>query len=267
MKFILVLISLFFSYVVYAQPDTEVPKNDKPSWSSKLPDRNDAPEMDTEEDDELSGLTMDRSALFSDDDEGSSVLTEDNSDAISLENESVTEQEKQAEADTITEQEKQAQAAKIAEQEAQADKIAEQEKQAEADRIAKQKKIAEDQKRAAEKRALEQEQVTDNTTVSTEKNQKVQPRAYTWKKTKSRAPEYPVKAARDGKEGWVDVEFTIDNTGKVIGAHPIRTSKNSKLFNKSALRAVRQWRFDPPSNYGIKLNQTKTVRVVFNLAK
>jgi len=279
MKFILVFILLFFSCVVFAQTDSEAPQNTKPSWSSKLPDRNDAPEIDAvEEDGELSGLTMDRSALFGDD-EDSSLNIEDSTEAIIQKNEEVTEQDRQAEADRIAEQDRQAEADRIVEQEkqAEADRIAEQEKQTEADRLADQEKLAEidrrskqekialDQKRAAEKRASEQ--VTNNATSSTETSNEIDSKPYTWKKIQHSSPEYPIKAARGGKEGWVDVEFTIDSSGKVIGAHPIKAYKNLKLFNIAALKAVRQWKFEPPSNFGIRINQTKTVRVVFNLNK
>lgn len=57
-------------------------------------------------------------------------------------------------------------------------------------------------------------------------------------------PKYPVQAARDGKEGWVKLSFTINEIGgvedvKVIEAQPKR------LFDKEAKRALRKWKYKP----------------------
>ena len=57
-------------------------------------------------------------------------------------------------------------------------------------------------------------------------------------------PEYPIRAAQRGIEGWVEVEFTISPTGtvkeaQVIGYYP------SSIFNNAALRAIRRWKYNP----------------------
>ncbi|WP_018693179.1 energy transducer TonB [Algicola sagamiensis] len=57
-------------------------------------------------------------------------------------------------------------------------------------------------------------------------------------------PRFPVKAAREGKEGWVKLSFTINEVGgvedvKVIEAQPKR------LFNREAIRALRKWKYKP----------------------
>ena len=57
-------------------------------------------------------------------------------------------------------------------------------------------------------------------------------------------PVYPPKAKQRGIEGWVDFEFTIGPAGtvenaKVIGSHP------KGVFERSALRAVRRYRYNP----------------------
>jgi protein TonB len=57
-------------------------------------------------------------------------------------------------------------------------------------------------------------------------------------------PKYPIQAARDGKEGWVKLSFTINEIGgvedvKVIDAQPKR------IFDKEAKRALRKWKYRP----------------------
>jgi len=57
-------------------------------------------------------------------------------------------------------------------------------------------------------------------------------------------PKYPIQAARDGKEGWVKLSFTINEIGgvedvKVIEAQPKR------IFDKEARRALRKWKYKP----------------------
>jgi len=57
-------------------------------------------------------------------------------------------------------------------------------------------------------------------------------------------PKYPIQAARDGKEGWVKLSFTINEIGgvedvKVIEAQPKR------VFDKEAKRALRKWKYKP----------------------
>jgi TonB family protein len=58
------------------------------------------------------------------------------------------------------------------------------------------------------------------------------------------APVYPVDAARDGIEGWVDVEFVIDVMGQprdfeVVGAEP------KGRFEDAALAALSKYRYRP----------------------
>ncbi len=57
-------------------------------------------------------------------------------------------------------------------------------------------------------------------------------------------PDYPPRAKQRRIEGYVDIEFTIGPAGtiqnpKVIGASP------RGVFEQSALRAVRRWRYNP----------------------
>ncbi|XOV79065.1 MAG: energy transducer TonB [Aestuariibacter sp.] len=57
-------------------------------------------------------------------------------------------------------------------------------------------------------------------------------------------PRYPIQAARDGKEGWVQLSFTINEVGgvddvEVIDADPKR------IFDREAKRALRKWKYKP----------------------
>ena len=57
-------------------------------------------------------------------------------------------------------------------------------------------------------------------------------------------PKYPVQAARDGKEGYVVLSFTINEVGgvddvEVIDADPKR------IFDREAKRALRKWKYKP----------------------
>jgi protein TonB len=55
---------------------------------------------------------------------------------------------------------------------------------------------------------------------------------------------YPERAKERGIEGWVQIEFNVSPRGtvedpKVISYHP------SSIFNNSALRAIKRWKYNP----------------------
>ena len=62
-------------------------------------------------------------------------------------------------------------------------------------------------------------------------------------------PKYPVDAARDGKEGWVEMSFSIDKAGNVIDAKVINAEPR-RLFNREALRALKGWKYRPKIENG-----------------
>jgi protein TonB len=80
-------------------------------------------------------------------------------------------------------------------------------------------------------------------------------------------PEYPIRAAQRGVEGWVEVEFTISTSGtvknpRVVGYEP------SKIFNQSALRAIRKWKYNPKIEEGKPVERPGVVvRLTFELTK
>ncbi|QYK02652.1 energy transducer TonB [Shewanella psychrotolerans] len=78
-------------------------------------------------------------------------------------------------------------------------------------------------------------------------------------------PQYPIAAARDGKEGWVQLSFTINELGgvddvEVIDADPKR------VFDREAKRALKKWKYKPKIVDGKALKQTgMTVQLDFKL--
>jgi len=78
-------------------------------------------------------------------------------------------------------------------------------------------------------------------------------------------PQYPERAAQRGIEGRVLIEFTISKSGsvkdpKVIAYEP------SKIFNKAALKAVSQWKYNPKIENGKAVEQKgKRISLPFRL--
>lgn len=57
-------------------------------------------------------------------------------------------------------------------------------------------------------------------------------------------PKYPVQAARDGKEGWVRLSFTINEVGGVEDVDVIEADPR-RVFDREAKRALRKWKYKP----------------------
>ena len=67
-------------------------------------------------------------------------------------------------------------------------------------------------------------------------------------------PQYPERAAQRGIEGRVLIEFTISKRGSVKDAKVI-AYEPSKIFNKAALKAVSQWKYNPKIENGEPVEQ------------
>ncbi|WNJ95147.1 energy transducer TonB [Vibrio ruber] len=57
-------------------------------------------------------------------------------------------------------------------------------------------------------------------------------------------PDYPPKAMRRQIEGSVTLQFDIDETGRAINIQVI-DSQPKRIFDRSARRAISQWKFQP----------------------
>jgi protein TonB len=78
-------------------------------------------------------------------------------------------------------------------------------------------------------------------------------------------PQYPLRASERGIEGWVELEFTISKLGTVkdpavLNSHP------SSIFDRSALKAIRKWKYNPKIEDGEAVERPGVkVRLKFEL--
>lgn len=86
--------------------------------------------------------------------------------------------------------------------------------------------------------------------------------AGTLKRTRMVDPVYPETALKRGVEGWVELAFTVTTSGSVENLE-VRSSSPAKTFDEAAIRAVRQWRFEPVERDGQKVPQRALVRLRF----
>ncbi|MCB0357265.1 MAG: energy transducer TonB, partial [Bdellovibrionales bacterium] len=57
-------------------------------------------------------------------------------------------------------------------------------------------------------------------------------------------PQYPRKAAMQGLEGWVLLEFDINSIGTVENVKVLESIPR-QVFNSSAMRALQKWKYKP----------------------
>jgi len=75
-------------------------------------------------------------------------------------------------------------------------------------------------------------------------------------------PQYPERAMQRGIEGRVLVEFTISKSGAVKNAKVI-AAEPKKVFNRAALKAVSQWKYNPKIENGKPVEQMG-IRTIIN---
>jgi TonB family protein len=85
----------------------------------------------------------------------------------------------------------------------------------------------------------------------------------TLKRTRTVPPEMPAIAMSRKIVGWVEVTFTVNEKGRVEDA-AVRSSSPEDVFDEAALKAVRQWRFDPPLRDGQPTSTRSMIRLKFD---
>ncbi|MCG9739930.1 TonB family protein [Shewanella insulae] len=58
------------------------------------------------------------------------------------------------------------------------------------------------------------------------------------------APKYPISYARDGREGWTQMSFTVDEQGFVRDP-VVLASEGGQKFTRESLKAIKRWRYAP----------------------
>jgi TonB family protein len=74
------------------------------------------------------------------------------------------------------------------------------------------------------------------------------------------SPQYPPVARKMGISGTVDVSVNVNEQGRVVGATALRGPVPLRVAAENALK---QWRFTPATENGIKVKTTITISVVF----
>ena len=75
-------------------------------------------------------------------------------------------------------------------------------------------------------------------------------------------PVYPEAARKRGIEGWVELAFTVTTNGTVEDIE-VRNASPAQVFEDSAIRALRGWRFKPVEHNGVRVAQRAMVRLKF----
>ena len=79
---------------------------------------------------------------------------------------------------------------------------------------------------------------------------------------KRQPPVYPPPAKKRKQEGWVEVEFTISESGSPTDAHVVEATPDG-VFERASLWAIRHWEYTPAERDGVPAPQ-RGVRVHFD---
>lgn len=79
-------------------------------------------------------------------------------------------------------------------------------------------------------------------------------------------PRYPISYAKKGKDGWVQLAFTVDEYGFVTEPR-VLDSKGGSGFETSSLEALSKWRYAPKFVDGKAVAAENTVQLDFYLEK
>lgn len=67
-------------------------------------------------------------------------------------------------------------------------------------------------------------------------------------------PDYPVEAARNGIEGWVQLQFTIGTHGQVKDVR-VLDAQPKRIFDQAARKALLKWKYKPTMFKGKPIEQ------------
>jgi protein TonB len=79
-----------------------------------------------------------------------------------------------------------------------------------------------------------------------------------------RVPTYPPELRKQRREGTVYVVFLVDTRGRVVS--PRVEKSTDPAFERAALEAVKQWRFEPGTRRGEKVQFKMRIPITFNAA-
>jgi protein TonB len=78
-------------------------------------------------------------------------------------------------------------------------------------------------------------------------------------------PVYPAKAQNSKLAGWVDLEFTVSESGKVQDV-AVHATSIPGVFEDAAIKAVSQWRYRPIMREAKPVPVRTQIRVRFTLS-
>ena len=78
-------------------------------------------------------------------------------------------------------------------------------------------------------------------------------------------PAYPIEARRKKQEGWVKMEFTVQEDGTVADIK-VREASPSGIFDQAAVAAIGQWKFRPAMQNGkaVRKRAVQTLNFALN---
>lgn len=83
---------------------------------------------------------------------------------------------------------------------------------------------------------------------------------------KSVQPDYPLKARASAIEGWVEIEFTVTESGRVKDA-AVHAANPRGVFDQAAINALLQWRYKPDLVDAKPVARRARLRIRFALAR
>lgn len=75
------------------------------------------------------------------------------------------------------------------------------------------------------------------------------------------APDYPPQALKNEIEGWVVVQFSINEVGAVTNAFVVE-SEPGTIFDEAALKAINRWRYNPRVENGVAVERVGLQTVI-----